>query len=123
MAFDERLAKRLESLLGSKQELEETRMFGGFGYLMRGNMCVGIHKDQLIIRIGVPAEESLRGEPHVHPMDITGRAMKGWARIAPEGLQSEEDLKRFCELALDFVDGLPAKPKKAKKKSSKTKTR
>lgn len=116
MAFDEKLAARLEKLLGSRGDLEETRMFGGFGYLMHGNMVLGIHKDQLIIRIGVPAAESIENESHVHPMDITGRPMKGWARIAPDGLESEGELERYCGLALDFVSGLPKKPKKAKKK-------
>lgn len=112
MAFDEGLAQRLEALLGEREDLTETRMFGGFGYLMSGNMCLGIHKDNLIVRVGVPVAEQILEEPHVCPMDITGRAMKGWARIEPEGTAEDDDLKRYCDYALDFVSGLPAKPKK-----------
>ncbi len=112
MAFDEGLAVRLEGLLGQLEQLEETRMFGGFGYLMNGNMCVGIHKDNLIVRVGVTVAEELLKEEHVYPMDITGRAMKGWARIEPEGTAEDEELKRYCEHALEFVRGLPIKRKK-----------
>lgn len=111
MAFDEGLAQRLEALLGGREDLTETRMFGGFGYLMAGNMCLGIHKDNLIVRVGLPAAEEILQEPHVKPMDITGRPMKGWARIEPEGTAEDEDLSRYCDFALRFVSGLPAKVK------------
>ncbi len=84
-------------------------MFGGFGYLMHGNMCVGIHKDQLIIRVGKPCTEKVLTEKHVHPMDISGRPMSDWARISPEGMTEDEELKRFCDMALDFVSTLPKK--------------
>jgi hypothetical protein len=42
-------------------------------------------------------------------LDITGRAMKGWAMIAPEGVADDGDLRRHVELAIDFVRTLPAK--------------
>jgi hypothetical protein len=109
MAFDEGLAQRLESLLGDRADLTETRMFGGFGYLMHGNMCLGIHKDQLILRVGKPVAEEILQEQHVRPMDITGRPMKGWARVVPEGTAEDDDLKRYCDLALNFVETLPPK--------------
>jgi TfoX N-terminal domain len=115
MAFDEGLAHRLEGLLGQNPNLTETRMFGGFGCMMGGNMLLGIHKDQLIIRLGIPAATALLKEEHVHPMDITGRPMKGWARIVPAGTAEDTELKRFCDLALDFVSTLPPKKKKPKK--------
>lgn len=114
MPFDEGLAERLEALLGSRRELTETRMFGGFGYLMHGNMCVGIYKDYLIVRVGVDRAEKLLVENEVSPMDITGRPMKGWAKISATGTARDQELERFCGYALDFVSGLP--PKKKKKK-------
>lgn len=89
--------------------LTETRMMGGFGYLLHGNMCVGIHKDTLIIRVGVETAEQVLQESHVRPMDLTGKVMKGWATVEPEAMKTPEDLKRYCLLAVDFVSTLPKK--------------
>lgn len=113
MPFDEGLAARLEEVIARDfaqvSGLSETRMFGGFGYLLNGNMCVGIHKDTLMIRVGAERAATLLAEDHVRPMDLTGRVMKGWATIEPEALESDADLSRFCGHAIDFVSTLPKK--------------
>ncbi len=113
MAFDEGLASRLGEIITHDfvqvSGLTETRMFGGFGYLLNGNMCFGIHKDTLIVRVGVDVAPMLIAEDGVRPMDLTGRVMKGWATVEPEALEEDGDLRRFCEHAIVFVSELPAK--------------
>ncbi|MCA9786816.1 MAG: TfoX/Sxy family protein [Candidatus Delongbacteria bacterium] len=109
MAFDAVLAKRLEKLLGSHPGMRETRMFGGFGYLYQGNMCVGVWRDCLILRVGLDSAARLLEEPGVRPMDITGKPMKGWVLVEPAGLEDAGDFQRQVSLALDFVRTLPAK--------------
>ena len=74
-------------------------MLGGLGYLLKGNMCLGIYQEFLILRVGVESAETILHLPHVLPMDITGTAMRGWAKIAPEGIVEDEDLERYCNLA------------------------
>ena len=106
MPYDAGLAERLNELLDGT-EVVPVKMFGGLGYLLNGHMCVGIYREFLIVRIGKEAAARIEGEPHVLPMDITGRPMKGWARIAPQGMVEDEDLARYCNLALDFVETLP----------------
>ena len=114
MPFDEGLATRLEDVVRNEFDavngLEETRMFGGFGYLLNGNMCVGIHKDTLIIRVGAETAASLiDSEAHVRAMDFTGRVMKAWATIEPDAMADDNDLTRFVRHAVDFVSDLPPK--------------
>lgn len=113
MSFDTELAARLQELFQTSFSdvpgLTETRMFGGFGYMLNGNMCVGIHKHELIVRVGVEQAESLLEELHVRPMDLTGRVMSGWAIVTPEGTAGDRDLERYCRLAIKFVQQLPAK--------------
>lgn len=113
MPFDTGLAARLEEIItrdfNHVSGLEETRMFGGFGYLLAGNMCFGIHKDTLIIRVGPEAANRLIAEDHIRPMDLTGRVMKGWATVEPEAMEDDADLTRFCQEAIGFVSGLPPK--------------
>ena len=109
MAYDEGLAERLAEGMAGQPGLIETRMFGGFGYLLNGNMCVGIHKDTLIIRVGLERAAQILSKPHVRPMDLTGRVMKGWAMVEPEAMSEDAELLRYCQYALDFVKTLPAK--------------
>ncbi len=108
MPYDPGLAERLKEVL-DHSVLDEISMFGGLGYLLNGNLCVGIYKEFLILRVGVETAQKILQEPHVLPMDITGTAMVGWAKIAPQGIVEDEDLERYCNLAVDFVSTLPAK--------------
>jgi hypothetical protein len=110
MAYDLALAKRLDQLLLGRPGLRATRMFGGVGYLLNGNMCVGIWKDCLILRVGQAAAALLLDRPWAGPMDITGRPMKGWVMVSPEGFQEERELAGLVDHALKFVSGLPVKP-------------
>lgn len=52
MAYDEGLAQRIRELLKDMPGFVEKKMFGGVGYMLHGNMACGIHKDDLIIRLG-----------------------------------------------------------------------
>ena len=60
-------------------------MFGGVGFLLNGNMLVGVWKDSLIARLGPDEGDEALLEPHVKEFDITGRPMKGWVLVEPEG--------------------------------------
>ena len=86
-------------------------MFGGVGFLLNGNMLVGVWKDSLIVRLGPEEDDEALKEPHVSEFDITGRAMKGWVLVAPEGVEEDDQLKDWIERATKFVKTLPAKEK------------
>jgi TfoX/Sxy family transcriptional regulator of competence genes len=111
MAFDESLAARIRDALARKKGVEEKKMFGGVGFLLHGNMLVGVWKDSLIARLGPDEGEAALREPHVRDFDITGRAMKGWVLVEPEGVEEDDQLKDWIERALKFVKALPAKEK------------
>ena len=81
MAYDEALADRVLKALSDQPDLVEKKMFGGVGYLLRGNMACGVHKDKLIVRVGPAGYEEAISRPHTAPFDITGRAMKGWVMV------------------------------------------
>jgi len=113
MPFDPGLAERLESVLMHHfrhiKGFKETRMFGGFGYLLNGNMCFGIHNDTLMLRVGEDMAQKLLKEPDIHKMEFTGRVMKAWITLYSETISEDKDLMKFCELAVDFVKTLPPK--------------
>ena len=64
-------------------------MFGGVCFMINGNMCVGTWKGSLIVRLDKENHDETLAEPHAKPANITGRVMKGWALVEPEGVQSE----------------------------------
>jgi hypothetical protein len=111
MAFDESLAARLRDALARRKNVEEKKMFGGVCFLLNGNLLVGVWKESLVVRLGQDqAGEALR-EPHVKEFDITGRPMRNWVLVEPEGITGDEQLKGWIGRALKFVESLPAKEK------------
>lgn len=109
MPSDPGLAARLEELLENSKGFEQKKMFGGIGWMLNGNMCVGVYKEWLIVRIGEDMAIKLFKEKPVNPMDITGKPMKGWAMVAPEGIEEEKQLGRYVSFAEKFVKTLLSK--------------
>lgn len=109
MAYSEALAERIRRGLARRKNVEEKKMFGGIGFLLNGNMCVGVWKDSLIARIGPEQYEPALQEPFVREFDITGRAMTGWVLVDPEGIADDDQLRDWIQRAVEFVGTLPAK--------------
>jgi TfoX/Sxy family transcriptional regulator of competence genes len=113
MAFSEALAERIRQALTRRKNVEEKKMFGGVGFLLHGNMLVGVWKDSLIVRLGAEEFDEALQEPHVKEFNITGRAMKGWILVEPGGVDDDEQLSAWIQRAVNFVRTLPAKPKES----------
>ncbi|HYA40360.1 MAG TPA: TfoX/Sxy family protein [Syntrophobacteraceae bacterium] len=109
MPYDPGLAVRLEELFEGHAGFEHKKMFGGICWLLNGKMFAGVYKDRLIIRVGEETAVKILKEKHVKPFDITGKPMKGWAMVAPEGIEDDKALKRYLSLAERFVKILPSK--------------
>ena len=109
MAFDEDLAARIRKAVGRKKGVEEKKMFGGLGILLNGNLLVGVWKDSMIVRLDPEQADDALLEPHVSRFDVTGRPMKGWIMVAPDGVADEAAVKQWVQRAAQFVGKLPAK--------------
>ena len=115
MPYDEKLAERVRAALGPVRSVAEIKMFGGLCYTVRGNMAVGVHKDDLIVRMAHDEGEAALSEPHARAFDLTGRPMKGFLFVAPEGVRTAGMLKRWINRGVGYASTLP--PKKAKAKT------
>lgn len=109
MPYSQTLAERVRQVVGRRRGFTEKKMFGGIGFLLNGNMCIGVWKDSLIVRLGSDEAEAALEQPDVVPFDITGTAMRGWAVIEPDGLDRDEQLREWIEKAEQFVQTLPPK--------------
>ena len=111
MAFDESLAARIRDALARKTGVEERKMFGCTCFMLNGNALAGVWKDRLIARLGPDDGEAALREPHVRAFDITGKPMKNWVAVEPEGVEDDDQLRDWIRRAEAFVGTLPAKHK------------
>jgi TfoX/Sxy family transcriptional regulator of competence genes len=107
MAYDEALAARVRHVLDEQDDVTERKMFGGLAFMVRGHMCCGVIGDDLVLRVGAEAADAALDEPHTRPMDFTGRPMKDYVYVAPDGASTEGALRRWIDLALAFTTELP----------------
>ncbi len=95
MAFSEALAERIRQTLARRKHVAEKKMFGGIGFLLNGNMLVGVWKESLIVRLGPEESDEASKETHVSEFNITGRSMKGWVLVASTGTSAHCKLSRL----------------------------
>ena len=109
MAYDEGLATRVRDVLGDQPGLAEKKRFGGLAFLLHGNMACGVRGDDLIVRMAVEEADAALEEPGARPFDMTGRPMKGWLLVAPDGHAEDDDLRRWVDRGLAHAGSLPPK--------------
>ena len=114
MSYDEKLADRIRRALGPRDDVEERKMFGGLAFLRGGRMFCGISKDDLMVRVGPEGYEAALEKPHVRPMDFTGRPLKGYVYVAPDGRRTDAALRAWVNLSASFVGTLPPAPARKK---------
>ena len=116
MAYDEYLSERIRNAFHKKGILfEEKKMMGGICYLVCDKMCAGIIQNRLMARIDPEIYEHALARKGCRKMDFTGRTMKGFIFVEPEGIDLESDLEYWIQLALDY------NPKAKSSKSTKKK--
>jgi len=109
MAFDEELAHRIRAELKGSKGLVEKKMFGGVAFLLDGNMCVGVHKDAMIVRLDAGDTDAALKEKHTRVFDLTGRPMKGWILVDADGCKTAAGLARWASRSKAFAASLPRK--------------
>jgi TfoX/Sxy family transcriptional regulator of competence genes len=109
MPYNARIAQRIQTIVSSWNQTQEKKMFGGICHLLNGNMVCGVYKDFLILRLGEEAAQKALNQPGVKAFDITGKPMKGWVMVAPEGFADDARLAAWLTQAKAFVLELPAK--------------
>ena len=95
MAYDERLAERIRTAFGARQDLSERKMFGGLAFLCRGRMSCGIVGNELMVRIAAAEFDAAMRRAHVRPMDFTGKPMRGFAFVSPAGFRTAAALRAW----------------------------
>jgi hypothetical protein len=103
MAYDERLAARIREVLGEQSGMTERKMFGGVAFLCDGRMCCGVAGSDLVVRVIEAEMPAALTSPHVRPMDLTGRPLRGFVFVAPGGCRTTAALQKWVGKGLRFV--------------------
>jgi hypothetical protein len=109
MPYDEWLAERVRALLSKKQGWSERKLFGGIAFMLNGNMCAGVVRGDLMVRVGPDAHDDALAQPGARPMDFTGRPMRGCVVVDRAGIESDADFAGWVDAGADYAASLPAK--------------
>jgi TfoX/Sxy family transcriptional regulator of competence genes len=110
MAYDEQLAGRIRELVTGEANLTEMRMFGGLAFLIGGNMAVAASgQGGLLVRVDPDRSDEFVETTNASLMEMRGRSMRGWLRVAAEDVRTEPELAAWVERGTSFAGSLPAK--------------
>jgi TfoX/Sxy family transcriptional regulator of competence genes len=104
MAYDEQLAERVRRALGERPDITERKMFGGLTFLREGRMCCGIVGQELMVRVIEAEMPAVMRQRHVRPMDFTGKPLRGFVFVAPQGFSTAAALKTWIARGLRFAE-------------------
>lgn len=112
MAHDPELADRIRELLALEAGVTEQRMFGGLAFMIDGHLAVAASgQGGILVRADPSAAERLLASTPAEPMEMRGRSMRGWLRVAPEHLRTKRQLARWVEMGTACARGLgPKRP-------------
>lgn len=110
MPYDPELADAMRAALRGRQGVVEKKMFGGFCWMLRGNMLCGVEVGRYMFRVGPDLEREALARHGARPMDITGRPMKGFVWVDARAATGDA-LLEWIELASQYVSTLPKKKK------------
>ncbi len=110
MAYDEDLANRIREALADETGVTEKAMFGGLAFLVGGHMAVAASgQGGLLVRVAPENSDALLALGHTQLMQMRGREMNGWIRVAPDGLAAKRALDGWVRRGVEFARSLPAK--------------
>ena len=110
MAYSEHQADRIRQRLSKSNLTDEKKMMGGLIFMVNQKMCVGLDidkktgQDRLMVRVGKAAHDKLVFKKGSREMDFTGKVMRGFLFIDPDGFDADADLDFWISKALEFND-------------------
>jgi TfoX/Sxy family transcriptional regulator of competence genes len=110
MAYDEELADRIRALLGDRAGLTEKKMFGGLGFMIRGNMAIAASgQGGILVRVDPDESDELVAATAAEPMEMRGRQMSGWLRVDTAQVATVDELGAWVERGATYAASLPPK--------------
>ncbi len=97
----QKMGARVRAALADQPSLVEKKMMGGTVFMVNGAMCCSVNRGTLLVRIDPGDRDQLLSKPHVKPMKMGARTMKGFVRIGPNGLRTKASLAGWLKRGLN----------------------
>ena len=98
----------MRKALHARAGVVEKKMFGGYCWMLHGNMLCGVEVGRFMFRVGKEQEAEALSRPGARVMDITGRPMKGFLWVDARDTEGEVP-DAWIDLTARHVAGLPPK--------------
>jgi TfoX/Sxy family transcriptional regulator of competence genes len=109
VAYDEDIAARVRELTAGERGLTEQKMFGGVGFMIRGNMAVAASgQGGVLVRVD-PEDADKHIASGARPMKMRGREMRGWLRVSSDDVRTKRQLAKWVTIGTTYAKSLPAK--------------
>ena len=105
MGHDRTTADRVRRLLSAREDVVEKRMVGGISFTVHGRMCCGVTSSSLMVRVDPARRCGVLSEPHVCPMELGGKPLKGFVVVVPAGCPGDAAVGRWLRRAMDGAQG------------------
>jgi len=102
MAYSEQLAERVRGSFNHLRRVEEKKMMGGLTFMVNGKMCLGIVKNDLMVRLDPALHEMALKRKGCREMDMTGRTIRGFVFVSPKGLSTKKEFDYWVKLAIEY---------------------
>jgi hypothetical protein len=113
MAYNQNLADRIVAkLLDKNIVFSEKKMMGGLAFMINDKMCIGVVKEEMMLRVMDRNYEIMLEKPHIRQMDFTGKPLKNFLFLEPEALKKEKEFEDFIDLGIEFGEKGVVKTKK-----------
>jgi len=109
MARDQGLEQMLNEHLGEIPGLTQKAMFGGWAWLLHGNLLCAARAGSLLVRLGKDRDGWALQIAGVAPWVLLGGGLQGWVRAAPDVYGNDALRQKLLDAALEFVQSLPRK--------------
>jgi hypothetical protein len=115
MAYDEKLAQRVRTILASREGVVEKKLMGTLAFMVNDAMCCSVGPDGLLVRVDPAERDALLATPHVTEMALGSRVMKGFVRVALDGLRTEATLAAWIDRGI--AAGVASAPRSKRRAS------
>jgi TfoX/Sxy family transcriptional regulator of competence genes len=113
MAYNEKLADRVREIIAATHKnVDEKKMFGGLCFMVNDKMCIGVEKERLMVRLDPAVYDEVMEKDGCHPMDFTGKIMKGYVFVDAYVVNTKAQLNYWVGLALAYNKIAKASKKK-----------
>ncbi|HET9343476.1 MAG TPA: TfoX/Sxy family protein [Candidatus Eremiobacteraceae bacterium] len=96
------LVDRIRTALADTPNVQEKRMFGGVGFMVRGKLCLSARQKRMMCRIDPALHDDVLRRKSCRTVVMKGRSLRGYVRVEASKVRTRRDLDYWVALALDY---------------------